>query len=643
MSSSSSVTSTTVNGTSRITGLSSGIDVDGIVEQLMTAEKAKKLDKLQQKEQTAEWTQEAYRDIISDIQDFSNTYFSVTSSSSIMKASNFLQYSADSSDSAVSVTAATTASVGSHTVAVSQLATQATLTSGSSVSKDVQGSAAADYSDLSGQSFVITLDGTEYTVSLDDATALDSLQTAIDDTVGDGKVTVGTTDDGYLEFTAAADSGVQAISISDPDSGTSGLSDLGFGSDAIVSNRLDTSDTLATIADQLNSSTELTFTDDGEIEMTINGTAMTFDQDDTLADMMSAINDADLGVTMTYNSLTGELVMTADTTGAGNSIEVSDSGTSNFAALLLTDAATGTDAKMTIDGLALTRSSNTVTIDGVTYTANQVTDEAATVNVTQDMSGVYDLISDFVDAYNTLIETINTKLDENADSDYPPLTDSEKEEMTDEEIENWEAKAKVGLLENDSILGDYLSDMRTALIDSISGQTTTLSSIGITSGTYDEDGTLYIDEDTLTEAIADDPEAVMELFTQQATSKASDGTSLSGTATVRSLSSKDLSTRYKEEGIGYRIYDILAKNISTIRDSAGNKGLLLKKAGAEDDATETDNTLTTLIDKYEEELEEEQDRLDDFEDKLYDKYSTLETYINTMNSQLSALSSLTSS
>ncbi|MBP1763309.1 MAG: flagellar hook-associated 2 protein [Firmicutes bacterium] len=641
-SSSGTISTTTVNGTTRLTGLSSGIDVDGIVEQLMTAEKTKKLNKLQQKLQTAEWKQEAYRSIISDLQDFSSTYFDVTSSSSIMKASNFLKYAATSSDSAVSVTAASTASAGSHTVAVSQLAAKATYTSGSSVSKEVQGSSAADYSALSGESFLMTLDGTDYPVDLDDVTDADSLQTAIDTAVGSDKITVGTTSDGYLTFTAA-DTGVQAISVSDPDSEISGLSDLGFGTDAILSNRLDMSDTLATIAGQLTSANALAFTSSGEIELTINGTAMTFDQDETLADMMSAINKSGLGVTMTYNSLTGELAMTADTTGAGNTLAVADSGTSNFASALLGTYTAGKDAKLTIDGQSLTRSTNSVTIDGVTYALNQVTTDDAAVTVTQDTDGVYDLISNFVDAYNTLIETMNTAVDENTDSDYPPLTDDQKEEMTDDEITAWETKAKVGLLESDSTIEDVLSDMRTALIDSVSGLTTSLSDIGITSGTYDEEGTLYIDEDTLTAAIASDPQMVMNLFTQQATSKSSDGTSLSGTTVVRSLSSKDLSTRYKEEGIGYRFYDILQKYISTIRDSSGNKGTLMEISGAEDDATETDNTLTDEINKYEDEISDEEDRLDDYEEKLYNKYTELETYISTMNSQLSALSSLTSS
>lgn len=638
-SSSSSITTTTVNGTTRITGLASGLDVDDIVKQLMTAEKAKKLNKLEQKEQTTEWTQVAYQDITSDIENFSDKYFDLTSSTGIMKASNFIKYEASSSNSTVSVTASSTASAGTHTVSVTQLATSATYSNGSSVSKDVQGSSLADYSDLAGESFVITLDGTDYTVDLDDVTDLDSLNTAISDALGSNKINVITNSRGCLQITSS-DTGVQAISIRDFSSSSSALSELGFGTGAILSNRLNTSDTLENIAGQLSSSTALQFSNSGEIELTVNGTTMTFDKDDSLADMISDVNKADLGVTMKYDSVTGQLVMIANNTGAGNTLSVIDSGSSNFAAILLGKYTSGQDAKLTIDNQSFTRSSNNVTVDGVTYVLNKKTDDA-TVTVSQDTDGIYDLISDFVEDYNKLLNTINTALDQDKDSDYPPLTDDQKSDMTDEQISKWEAKAKIGLLENDSLLKSLVRDLRSSLSDSISGLTTTLASIGITTGTYDEKGTLYIDEDSLKSAIASDPESIMELFTQQATSKTSAGKSLAGTTVIRTLSSKDLSTRYKEEGIGYRIYDILQKNISTISDSAGNKGLLIEKAGITD--SDIESTLSKLLDKYQDEIDDEKDRLDDYEDKLYDKYNNLETYINTMNTRLSALASLTGS
>lgn len=626
MSTSSSVTSTTVNGTTRITGLASGLDVDSIVTQLMSAEKTK-LNKLQQKQQLAEWRQESYRTIITAAQEFTSKYFNTTSSSSLLSANTFIKYSVTSSSSAISASASSSASAGNHTVQVSRLATAATLTSGSSISKDVQGSAAADYSSLSGKSITLAVDGTTRTVSLSNVTDADSLQTAIDEAVGTGKLTVGTTTDGYLSITAAANSGVQTITISAPSSGTSGLTSLGFGSGATLSNRVTTTSTLETIFG------DDAFNSDGQIELTLNGTSFTFDKSDTLSAMMSEINSSsNAGATMKYDELSGKLTLTANETGAGNTLVVTEGDGSSFLSSFLNTATAGVDAQVTIDGQVLTRSSNKVTVDGVTYTFSQTTDEAATVSLTQDTDAIYDTISSFVEDYNALISSIHSALDETYDSDYPPLTDDQKEDMTDEEIEKWEKKAKVGLLANDSTLKTMLSSLRSSLIDSVPGQSVTIFTIGISTGTYDEQGKLYIDEAKLKAAIESDPEGISNLFTQQSTSYA-------GTTSVRSLNNSQLSTRYKEEGIAYRFYDILQTNISTIRDNNGNKGLLLEKAGTENDASETSNTLTTLIDKYQEEIDKEQDRLDAKQDSLYTKYSALETYINKMNTQLSSLSS----
>lgn len=633
-SSSSTISATTVNGTTRYTGLSSGIDVNTIVTELMTAEKAKKLNKLEQKEQLAEWKQDDYRTIISDIQTFSSKYFDVTSSSSLLSTKNFSQYTVTSNSDAVTATYTSAASAGSHTVAVSQLATAATLESSANLSKDVTGDSTPDYSSLSGKSILITVDGTESTVSLSSVTSLSTLQTAIDDAVGSGKLTVSTNSSGYLTITAA-DSGVDEISISDPSSGTSGLSSLGFDSSATTSNRLSTSDTLEELASALNSSTSLTFDSSDAVALTINGTSFSFDKSTTLSEMMTEINDSSCGATMKYDETSGKLVLTADSTGAGNTLSVTESG-SNFLTTCLSSKTAGTDAKMTIDGKSLTRSSNTITLDGVTYTANATTSTDATVSLALNVDGIYSEISNFVSDYNSLIATINSKIAEEYDSSYAPLTDDQKSSMTDTQISNYEEKAKTGLLARDSTLKSFLTDLRSALIDSISGVSTSIFDIGIDTGSYDENGKLYITEDTLKTAIQDNTTAVMNLFTQQSSS-------YSGTTTVRTLTSSELATRYNQEGIAYRFYDVLAKYTSTLKDSSGNKGLLIAEAGITGDSSASNNALSDEITTYAEDITKEEERLSSYEDRIYNQYTNLETYINKMNTQLSALQSYTSS
>ena len=599
-------TYTTSSGSTAIAGLVSGIDTSSLVDQLVDAESTK-LTTLQQQLQLAEWKQEAYRTLIAEVQTFVDTYFSSTGSSSLIKQSNYLQFTATSSDtSSVTVSAGVDADDASHTITVSQLATAETLSSSSAISAGIEASSAVtDYSSLDGESFAITVDGTEYTVTIDSSASITdadslvtTLQDAIDDAVGDGKVTVTADSSGILSIAATDDSGVQSISIADGD--TDGVLDsLGFDDDSVTSNRIDTSSTLSEISAQLG--TAMTFVDDNVV-FSINGTSFTFSEDDTLDDVMDEINDADVGATLEYDELNDKLVLTADDTGAGAMVTASDtSGT--FISTLLGTTTAGVDAKVTIDGVTMTRSSNSIEVDDVTYTLNAVTTDTVTVDVAQDTDAIYDLISNFVDAYNTLIADINDQLDADYDSDYAPLTEDEEAEMSDTEIEKWNAKAQTGLLSDDSLLTDMLSELRVALMDSVSGSSLSLTSLGITTGSYDEEGTLYIDEDTLTAAIEDDAAAVQALFCQKSTS-------YSNNSEVRTLTSSERATRYEEEGIALRFYDLISDYVSTSVDSAGNKGRLLEKAGIEDDGSNTDNSMTSLIDEYETRISAEEDRLD---------------------------------
>ncbi|MEN6413956.1 MAG: flagellar filament capping protein FliD [Veillonellales bacterium] len=653
-SSSSSISATTVNGVTRFSGLSSGIDVDSLVQKLISADSGT-LNKLKQEKQIDEWKQEQYRTIVSDVQTFTNKYLNLTSSDSILNQSNFQQFSVSSDNSAVSATATSSAVKGSHTITVSQLATAATQSSVSGMTKDVEGSAAATYATLKGTSFTITVDGTARTVNFDSAydsssqTGMEYVQAAINKAIGttttsDGttttttinKVTVGTDSSGYLTFTPTADSGVGSITISDASSKGS-FSALGFSSSSNLTNRLSTSDTLATIAGKLKSDYAFAFdSSSGEIAFTINGEKFSFDKTDTLSDMISTVNkDTTAGVTMKYDTNTDQLVVTANNTGAGNTIALEDT-TGTFVSKLLTTSTEGKDSQTVLDGQKLTRSSNSITQDGVTYTLNAVTTSTDNVSVTQDVDGIYDKINNFVTAYNSLLDEINGKLSESYDSDYAPLTDAQESSMSDTEITNWNKKAETGLLENDSVLQNMVYNMRNALMSSVSGQSESLTKIGITTSTYTEKGKLHVAEDTLKAAISTDPEGVMNLFTQQSAS-------YGGTTTVRTLNSSERKTRTKEEGLAYKLYDVLQDNVGTVRDSSGNKGLLIQKAGVTDDASETDNVLSKDLDSLADKISDEEDRLSNEEDRYYTQFTNMETAIEQLSTQSSIISSFSSS
>ncbi|MEM5794719.1 MAG: flagellar filament capping protein FliD [Bacillota bacterium] len=622
--SSGTITTTTVNGVSRITGLSSGIDVDSIVESLMTAEKTK-LHKLKQAQQLAEWRQEAYQEFTNTITTFSNTYFSLTSATSLIRTSTYMQYTATSDSSAVTVTTDSTAAAGNHTVGVSSLATAAMREGGV---LGIRGSVAVNYTAAQGSSLTLKLGDASYTLDLDSTvTDVSSLQTALDTAVGAGKLTV-SEESGILSVSPADDSGIYSITLSGPAGALSALG-LGDGSETSVSNVLDTASTLAELAGSM--AAPFTFNADGQVVFTLNGTAFTFDQDETLAEMISEINAGDAGVTMKYNSLTNKLILTADTPGSGTTISAGEQD-STFLSTLLGTVKAGTDAKVTVDGTTLTLNSNELKMDGVTYTFHKLTTEDALVTITRDTDSIYEAITGFVDAYNALIENINKALAEDYDYDYAPLTDDQKNEMSDEEIEKWEAKAKTGLLEHDYILQNMLTNLRAAVTDAVSGAGLTLKEIGIAaSSDYTEHGKLDVDETTLQSAIESDPDGVMQLFARKSTS-------YSNSSVVRDLNARARGVRYQEEGIAYRFYDILQDNIATDLNSAGNQGLLIEKAGSS--ATTYDNTLTELIEEYQDKIDVEEDRLDAKETYYYEKYTNMETYLNNLSSQYSALTSM---
>ncbi|MBB3114245.1 flagellar hook-associated protein 2 [Paenibacillus phyllosphaerae] len=283
----------------------------------------------------------------------------------------------------------------------------------------------------------------------------------------------------------------------------------------------------------------------------------------------------------------------------------------------------GQNAEVTFNDVTASYESNTFSIAGLTITA-KAADPTSTVTltVTQNTDKIYDSIKTFVDKYNTLIDAMNTKITETHDRDYTPLTDAQKEEMTDDQIEKWETLAKTGLLSRDSTISSGLTSFRRAFADSMSGVSSTLNSLskigigttivtnGVVQGTYSDKGKIYIDETKLKAAIAENPDEVMKLFTAD---------------------DKD-STTSSGDGLATRLYTQASNLFSKIVDKAGtstsvNSTFLIGKQI---------NNLDTRIDDME-------DRLADLEDRYYSQFTTMETYLSKMNSTSSWLTSQFSS
>jgi len=634
----------------RISGLSSGLDVDSIVQQLMTVEQTK-VDKVRQSKTLLEWKRDDYRSIINSIRAFKDEFFDVLKPATNLRSAASLSaykttYNGADTSSYFTATAGSSAVAGTFNISDIKLAKSARAASGSSVTGDIIGSAISISSGTisaanANNKINVTFNGTTKEITLDDGLAdinavASNLNSKLEEVFGTGEITAGV-DGSSITFTTAS---TNVLSISGVD-GNSGLEALGY-LDANKSNKLNLKAALSDISSFFGIS-DLTPADgDGDgydIEFTVNGEEFQFKSSQTLNEVFSTVNgNSAAGVTMSYDQLNDKIVVQSKDTGLASGIKIDDvSGNGNLMEVLGlsgTDV-TGTNASITYDdgsgAQTITRSSNDFTINNIAFSLNKEYSSAVgdpiEVKISGDPTKTLELVKSFVSKYNELIGKINTELSEKKYKDYSPLTDEQKAEMSENDIELWEENAKSGMLKNDSVLSGFASKMREMIYKDVDGVSTKLYSIGITTGTWDQKGKLVIDETKLKEAITNSPDEVISLFT-----KASD------TAYSPDMSAEDRATRDSENGIANRLYDVMQDYIRTTRNSEGQKGLLLEKAGIIGDVTETNNIISKEISSKESLISTLLDKLADKEDQYYEKFTAMESYISRMNSQSSWLS-----
>lgn len=554
--------STYSTGTLRIGGLASGLDVDSIIEQLMQVEQIK-VDRLKQERQLIEWRKEAYREITNLLRAFQDEFFNVLKTDTYMLSSNrYRTFSVTSSaESYITATANASAMEGTYTITkIESLATSTIVKSN------------------------------EWTFA--DGKSLDSTLEAL----------------GLVNEEEEAKFSINGVTFLIKTPSEVPSEGEGLPPDTVVIDPIKT----------------------------------------TMRQLMNIINtNSKAGVNLFYSSIEKRFILQTKATGEtstsilmdGNDnplVEGSflksigfldDSG--SWAAGV--DKIKGTDAKVyfkEIGGsgeILVQNAANTFTIDGVTYTLKNTTPEGAepiTITVTQDVDKAYNAIKSFVDKYNELIDKINGKLNEERFRDYAPLTDAQRKEMSEKEIELWEQKAKSGLLRSDSILQNIVYGMRRALSDAVADIGISLSSIGITTGLYSERGKLHINEDKLKEALRNDPEQVMQLFMKKSSIDYSPD-----------LDSTSRTQRYNESGLMYRIYDILMDNIRTTRNKDGKKGILLEKAGIVGDITEFQNLMDEELKRLDKRIDAAVEAMISKENKYWAQFTALERAIQRMNMQ----------
>ncbi|MCJ7840173.1 flagellar filament capping protein FliD [Lederbergia sp. NSJ-179] len=245
---------------------------------------------------------------------------------------------------------------------------------------------------------------------------------------------------------------------------------------------------------------------------------------DTLNSVIRKVNESSAGVTMVYDSFTDRVTLTRKETGKfgeeEKDIEVSGKFMEDILKFKGSNLDDGQNAKFTINGLTTERSSNTFDMSGVTITLKQTFNpesgqQPTTISVGNDSEQVFENIKEFVNQYNELIKEIGDKLNEERFRDYKPLTDDEREELSDKQQEKWEEMARSGLLKGDMVLSGVLSSMRMDMYSTVetNGVFKQLASIGIkTTANYLEGGKLEIDETILKAALEEDPDSIENLF-----------------------------------------------------------------------------------------------------------------------------------
>ncbi len=548
----------------RITGLATGIDTESMIEQLMSAQR-KSVESLERDKTSIEWQREALLDVNSKLLAFRSEALNMK------LQGTYKSYTANSSSPKnVMATATTEAQEGNYRITVKQLATQTTLTGETKEQKITSAKIRVDEADISGKEFNVTYNGETKTIRFGDegniaalvadpqdrAEAFRSLlQSKLDDAFGAGQIEVNkSVSSGKFSVSFSSANALSIpLTISESGNGESALGLLGI--EDGESTAFNTSQTLDDLL--VNSA----FTND-QVTISVNGKEFTFNRTDTLSNVFDTLNkDLDIDINIRYSNSKQQVIVNRDSYGDGRILDLGGSEKFwNKLGIKITDSTfmaqnfvNGQNAIFdmsapdgeTAEDIAV--SSNNFSYGGISMTFLEA-DENTTVSiaVSKNVDEIYGKIEGFVNSYNELLTTLNKYYKEEK-SGYEPLTDSDREKLSDKQQEQWEAKAKQGILRRDSTLQTAISEMRAAVTSVVSSsEYSSLFQIGISTNSYDSvhsenNGKLVIDSEKLKQSIKDNIEGVTGLFAN--TASLIQGGKID-TSNMNSISGKSFSINY---------------------------------------------------------------------------------------------------
>lgn len=361
----------------------------------------------------------------------------------------------------------------------------------------------------------------------------------------------------------------------------------------------------------------------------------------TVHELIDKINGTkDLGINAAYLKSENQFALMATESGSGRKIQLEGMAAQIFGT---TDEAgnnrDGADAVIEVSygsgiNTTVTSSSNTFDFEGLKITVSNTfgyrldssgnstgqldPSQTVTFSAKADVDGVTDQVRKFIEDYNNLIKEINSQITTKPDKAYGPLTEQQKAEMSDKSIENWEAKAKQGLLYNDATMREVSMSVQNILTTLLGSGVSSkdLEDIGISvSDGWIEGGTISFDESRFKSAMTAEPDKVSDIF-------AGGGKVKKGLAAIVEETITPYATKYAGR-------------------NGNSYGRLIEEAGSlKVPSSVTNNQIYRQLQEMQKNVDMLNKQLRNEQDRYISKFTTMETLINQMNAQSSYLSSI---
>lgn len=605
--------------TNRVTGMISGMDTESIVKSMVMPYQ-ERYDKMYKEKTKIEWQKEDYTVAYSKVKDFRSkmTDFKMSATVNPMLANS-------SNKEVISVSANADALRVPHAINVKKLASAASTGSlekmGSAENKT---SLKTQFANTSGvdlkNEFTVKINGKE--IKVDPTGSLNEFLADVSTAKAGVKASYDVTMDRVF-FTSDATGAETTVDFSGTDEAGQKflINALKFGSEwsDASTEKLGSGKKESLLTQFADKGVLPEFPEDAEDKtfgIMINGKEIKIDASKDIKAMIEAINSSEAGVVASYDDVNDTFLIKSSDAKTKIDFKGTDDAGLNFlqkGLKLKADGGTesvkkavGGNAVFDLDGVNdLEQEGNSFTISGVTYNLAGLGE--ARVTVSQDVDKLVANVKEFVDLYNGLLEYANGELNEKKHKGYDPLTDEEQGALSDKQIEKWENLAKSGLLKGDEILRNLTSSMRNIMITNvggIDGKYKNASSIGISTGSnWKEGGKLYLDEDKLKAAIAEDPGVIAKIF--------------SGTGDKKGAN----------QGVAAKLFDVMTGVQEKIDD----------KAGVLDGNADVNSVLGKKLTRLNSDMTAASKLITKKEDYFYNKYAQMEKALQQLQSQTNSI------